>query len=300
MILTLLLSALGLATAIFALALGVAAWRARPTWPSPEATALGAVVNFFDTLGIGCFAPTTAYLKFRRLVPDELIPATMMAGMALPAAAEGFIFINGVKVDPLLMVLAIAASVAGSFAGVLLSARLPVGPIRLSMGVGLLVAAALYALSNLGLMPPGGTATSLPPLLAGVVIAASFGFGVLINLGIGNFAPTLVLVSLLGMDPRAAFPIMMGSSALLLLTSGVKILASRPLKLSLVVGLALGGTPAVVVAALIVKSLPLAQLRWGVVAVVTYAGAVMLHAAVRGRASAAQAVADEARVELTS
>jgi uncharacterized membrane protein YfcA len=300
MILTLLLSALGLATAIFTLALGVAAWRGRPTWPSPEATALGAVVNFFDTLGIGCFAPTTAYLKFRRLVPDELIPATMMAGMALPAAAEGFIFINGVKVDPLLMVLAIAASVAGSFAGVLLSARLPVGPIRLSMGVGLLVAAALYALSNLGLMPPGGTATTLPPLLAGVVIAASFGFGVLINLGIGNFAPTLVLVSLLGMDPRAAFPIMMGSSALLLLTSGVKILASRPLKLSLVVGLALGGTPAVVVAALIVKSLPLAQLRWGVVAVVTYAGAVMLHAAVRGRGSAAQAVADEARAELTS
>ncbi len=300
MILTLLLSALGLATAIFTLALGVAAWRGRPTWPSPEATVLGAVVNFFDTLGIGCFAPTTAYLKFRRMVPDELIPATMMAGMALPAAAEGFIFINGVKVDPLLMVLAIAASVAGSFAGVLLSARLPVGPIRLSMGLGLLVAAALYALSNLGLMPPGGTATSLPPLLAGVVIAASFGFGVLINLGIGNFAPTLVLVSLLGMDPRAAFPIMMGSSALLLLTSGVKILASRPLKLGLVVGLALGGVPGVLVGALIIKALPLAQLRWGVVAVVTYAGAVMLHAAVKGRASAAQAVADEARAELSS
>lgn len=300
MILTLLLSALGLATAIFAVALGVAAWRQRPTWPSPEATLLGAAVNFFDTLGIGCFAPTTAYLKFRRLVPDELIPATMMAGMALPAAAEGFIFITGVKVDPLMMVLAIGASVAGSFAGVLLSARLPVGPIRLSMGVGLLVAAALYALSNLGLMPPGGTASSLPPLLAGVVIAASFGFGVLINLGIGNFAPTLVLVSLLGMDPRAAFPIMMGSSALLLLTSGVKILASRPLKLSLVLGLALGGVPGVLVGALIVKALPLAQLRWGVVAVVTYAGAVMLHAAIAGRASAAQAVADEARAELTS
>lgn len=300
MILIILLSSLGVATGVFSLALGLAAWRRRAMAPTLEATLLGAAVNFFDTLGIGCFAPTTAYLKFRRLVPDELIPATMMAGFALPAAAEGFIFINGVKVDPVLMVLAIAASVAGSFAGVLLSARLPVGPIRLTMGLGLLVAAALYALSNLGLMPPGGTATSLPPLLAGVVIAASFGFGVLINLGIGNFAPTLVLVSLLGMDPRAAFPIMMGSSALLLLSSGVKILSSRPLNLRLVIGLALGGVPAVVVAALIVKSLPLEQLRWGVVAVVTYAGAVMLHAAIVHRAPAAQAVADEARAELTS
>src|SRR5260221_12281910 len=103
MILLALLSALAAATVVFALALGVAAWRQRPTWPSLEATLLGAVVNFFDTLGIGCFAPTTAYLKFRRLVPGELIPATMMAGMALPAAAEGFIFIHRGNVDPLLI-----------------------------------------------------------------------------------------------------------------------------------------------------------------------------------------------------
>jgi uncharacterized membrane protein YfcA len=298
MILIILLSALGVATAVFGAVLAVTAWRRGPLSPAIEGIALGAVVNFFDTLGIGCFAPTTAYLKFRRLVPDQLIPATMMAGFALPGATEGFIFINGVKVDPLLMVLSIAASVVGAFAGVSLSARLPVGPIRLTMGVGLLIAAALYALSNLGLMPPGGTATALPPIPFAIVVGASFLLGVLINLGIGNFAPTLVLVSLLGMDPRAAFPIMMGSSALLLLTSGVKLLRTRPLNLGLVLGLALGGVPAVLVAALIVKSLPLEQLRWGVVAVVTYAGGLMLHAALTHRAPSAQAVADEARAEL--
>src|SRR5258708_39147577 len=113
MILTILLSALAAATAVFGLALAVTAWRRWPAWPSLEGFALGAVVNFFDTLGIGCFAPTTAYLKFRRLVPDELIPATMMAGMALPAAAEGFIFIHCVKADPPPRVLAISASVVG-------------------------------------------------------------------------------------------------------------------------------------------------------------------------------------------
>jgi uncharacterized membrane protein YfcA len=300
MILIILLSALALGALVFTTMLGVTAWRRRPAWPTLEATALGAVVNFFDTLGIGSFAPTTAYLKFRRLTADQLIPATMMTGLALPATTEAFIFIDGVKVDPLLLMLAIAASIGGGFAGESLSARLPVRPIRLTMGLGLMIAAVLFALSNLGLMPHGGVATTLPPLPFALVVIGSFVFGVLINLGIGNFAPTLVLVSLLGMDPRAAFPIMMGASALIVLTSGVKILVNRPLNLGLVLGLSLGGVPAVLVAAFIVKSLPLAQLRWGVVAVVTYAGAIMLRAAILDRATPEQALAEEARAELTT
>ncbi len=299
MILTVLLSVLVLGTLVFTTALAMTAGRRRPVWPTLEAVALGAVVNFFDTLGIGSFAPTTAYLKFRRLTPDQLIPATMMTGLALPATTEAFIFIDGVKVDPLLLILAIAASIGGGFAGASLSARLPVRPIRLTMGLGLLIAAVLFSLSNLGLMPHGGAATSLPPLPFALVVIGSFGFGVLINLGIGNFAPTLVLVSLLGMDPRAAFPIMMGASALIVLTSGVKILFDRPLNIGLLLGLTLGGVPAVLVAAFIVKSLPLAQLRWGVVAVVTYAGAIMLRAAIRGGVTPEQAVETEAQAELT-
>ena len=300
MILIGLLSALALGVLVFVSMLAATLWRRWPAWPTLEAGALGAVVNFFDSLGIGSFAPTTAYLKFRRLTPDQLIPATMIVGLALPSATEAFIFVDGVKVDPLLLVLAIAASIGGGLAGESLSQRLPVRPIRLTMGLGLLIAAVLLALSNLGLMPHGGVATSLPPLPFALVVIGSFVFGVLINLGIGNFAPTLVLVSLLGMNPRAAFPIMVGGSALIALTSGVKILANRPLNLGLVLGLTLGGVPAVLVAAFIVKSLPLAQLRWGVVAVVTYAGAIMLRAAIVGRETPEPAVADEARAELTS
>ncbi len=298
MIRILLLAALTLATGAFLWTL-VAALRRQPTRPSLEGAAFAAVTNFFDTLGIGSFAPTTAYMKFRRLVPDELIPATMLAGYAIPAVAEGFVFITTVTVDPLLLGLSIAAAVAGGLAGVTVAARLPVGPIRLAMGLGLLVAAATFALSNLGLMPQGGAATTLAPLPFAIVVVASFVFGILINLGIGNFAPTLVLISLLGMDPRAAFPIMMGSAALMVTTSGWRILATRPVNLALVLGMALGGAPAVLVAAFIVRSLPLATLRWGVVAIVTYAGAVMLHAAFVRRPTAEAAVADEARAELS-
>jgi uncharacterized membrane protein YfcA len=291
MILIVLLSALGVASLAFALALA-AAVRKRPAAPSLEGVALSAVTSFFDALGIGCFAPTTAYFKFRRLVPDDLIAATMICGYALAAATEGFVFITSVQVDPLLLGAAIAASVLGAVLGVSVAARLPITPIRLTLGAGLLIAAATFSLSNLGLMPHGGTATSLPPVLFAVVVAASFAFGVLMNLGIGNFAPTLIRISLLGMDPRAAFPIMMGSAALLMVTSGVRIVAARPLNLGLVLGMALGGIPAVLVAALIVKSLPLETLRWGVVAVVTYAGAVMLHAALRPTPIAAVVTAE--------
>ena len=278
MILVLLLAVLALASAAFALALGLQL-RRRPAAPSLEGVFMSAVTSFFDALGIGCFAPTTAYLKFRGRVPDELIPATMICGYALAAATEGFVFITSVQVDPLLLGLSISASVVGALIGVIVAARLPVRPIRLAMGLGLLIAAATFALSNLGLMPPGGTATTLPPLAFALVVAVSLVLGVLMNLGIGNFAPTLILISLLGMDPRAAFPIMMGSAALLMVTSGIRIVAARPVNLSLVLGMALGGPPAVLVAAFIVKSLPLAILKWGVVGVVTYAGAVMLRAA---------------------
>src|SRR5581483_7597870 len=167
--------------------------------PSLEGGLFSAVANFFDTLGIGNFATTTSYLKFRHLIPDDgMIPATMMAGYALPTVAEAFIFTNVVKVDPVLLAAAITACVAGAIVGVRVAARLPVTPIRVIMGLGLLIAAASFSLSNLGLMPPGGTATSLAPLPFAIVVAASFCFGIGVNLGVGSFAPTLMLVSLLG------------------------------------------------------------------------------------------------------
>jgi len=282
MILIVLQVVLTAATLVFLVALAQA-WRRRPGTPSIEGALFSAVSNFFDTLGISSFATTTPYLKFRRLVAnDAMIPATMMVGYALPTVAEAFVFTNAVKVDPILLASAITSCVAGAIVGVRVAAVLPVNPIRVVMGIGLLVAATGFALSNLGLMPPGGTATSLPPLPFAIVVAASFGFGILVNLGVGNFAPTLVLVSLLGMDPRAAFPIMMASGALLVLVAGLRIIRTRPLNLPLVIGMSLGGIPAVLVAAFIVKSLPITQLRWGVVVVVTYAAGVMLHAAATG------------------
>jgi uncharacterized membrane protein YfcA len=243
---------------------------------SPEPILLGFVANFFDTLGIGSFAPTTAYMKFRRTVPDELIPPTLIAGYALPTAVEAFVFITSVHIDATLLIVCILMSILGALLGASIAARIPVRQIRLLMGAGLLIAAGLFALANLGEIPAGGTATSLGPASFALAAFATFTLGLLVNVGIGIYGPLLITFSLLGLDPRAAFPVMMGSAAFQMLADGMKLIRIRPLNPTLLLSMAIGGVPGVLIAAFLVRSLPLQPLRWGVVVVVSYAALYML------------------------
>jgi uncharacterized membrane protein YfcA len=258
--------------------------------PKPEAIGLGAVTDFFDTLGIGSFAPTTAYMKLRKMAPDSYFPAILNAGHALPTVAQALIFITLVEVDPTLLISCIAASCAGAFIGAPIVQRSPVRLVQGVVGIALLIAATLYALGNLGLMPPGGEASSLPPLYFAVAVAGHFIMGVLMMFGIGLYAPSLVLLSLLGLNPAAAFPIMMGSCAFLMPISSLNFVRSERIDLRIVLGLALGGIPAVLLAAFVVKSLDLVTLRWLVVVVVVYASMLLLRSAL-----VAKPVAQESR-----
>src|SRR4051812_24439683 len=200
---------LALAILLYAVILARAAISERAV-PKLEAIVLGAVVNFFDTLGIGSFATTTAWLKFRRMVPDRLIPPTMLAGLTPPVMAESIIFLIllGVLVGPVLLFGCAMATLVGGLVGAPLVPRARVWVGQVTVGIGLLLAAAAYVMTNLHLFPGGGTAAGLPPGQTIVAIIASFGFGVLANFGVGNYAPTLVMLSLMGMDPRLCFPIM--------------------------------------------------------------------------------------------
>jgi uncharacterized membrane protein YfcA len=285
MVVILLLAALAVLAGVYLVALARAARARGQLRPNLESIGLGAVTNFFDTLGIGSFAPTTAWLKLRAMVPDDFIPATLNAGHALPTVAEALIFINLVKVDPRLLGACIAAAVAGALVGAPIAVRLPVRMVQGVVGVALVIAAALYALKNLGLMPAGGTALVLPMGFFALAVAAHFVMGALMTLGIGLYAPSLILLSLMGLNPTAAFPIMMGACAFLMPVSGVRFVAAPRIDLRVVIGLAIGGIPAVLLAALVVKSLPLTALRWGVVVVVLYAAVILLRAAARPGAS---------------
>jgi uncharacterized membrane protein YfcA len=255
--------------------------------PRLEAVLLGAVVSFFDTLGIGSFAPTTAWMKFRKLVPDRLIPPTMLVGLTPPAMTESVIFLIllGVKVDPTLLFGCAIAVLLGGLLGAPLVAQARVWIVQSVVAIGLVLAAIAYAMTNLHLFPGGGTAAGLPLGLTILAIAANFGFGILLNFGVGNYAPTLVTLSLMGMDPRLIFPIMAAGAAVMGAGACVRHIQMGQMDLKVVVGLAIGGVPAVLVAAFIVKAMPLELLRWLVIVVVLYAAAVMGRAAMMGRRS---------------
>lgn len=279
MIVVVLLSLLSLLALYFTYVLIGTARRRGEAIPNVESVALGAVTDFFDTLGIGSFAPTTAWLKLRKLVPDSFIPATLNVGHALPTVAQALIFINLVSVDPLLLIACIVASVVGSTLGAPLVVRLPVRTVQGFVGFAMIIAALLYALANLKMLPVGGDGLALSWPLMLAAIGAHLVLGALMAFGIGLYAPSLILLSLMGLNPAAAFPVMMGACAFLMPISGVRFIKADRIDLRVVLGLTLGGIPAVLLAAFVVKSLQVETLRWGVVVVVLYAAALLLRTA---------------------
>lgn len=252
-----------------------------PARPGPLHLAIGFVTNFFDTLGIGSYATTTAIYRLRRLVADERIPGTLNLGHALPIMLQAVIFIGSVEVDTTTLVSMIAAAVAGAWMGAGTVTRMSRRSVQTGMGLALLAAAALLLLVNLGRLPAGGDAVQLTGAKLAIAIVANFLFGALMTIGVGLYAPCMILVSLLGMNPVVAFPIMMGSCACLAPVAGFKFVRSGRYDRRAALGLVIGGLPAVFLAAYLVRSLPLDWLRWLVLAVVLYTAAGLLRSAAR-------------------
>jgi len=283
MLLIILVALLAVVGVAFSLFLVRAARQAGQLKLRVEPTIFAVVANFFDTLGIGSFAPTLAWMRFRRMVPDKLIPMTMLAGYTPPVFIQSIIFLIllGVSVEPILLVGSAVAISAGAVIGAPVAVRSPVRVVQLIVAASLLLAAFFYSLSNLGLMPVGGEAAGLPVPLMLLAIGASFVFGVLLNFGVGNYAPTLAMLSLMGMNPRLAFPIMAAGAAIAGAAASSRLVKLAELDLRIVISLAVGSVPGVLIAAFIVKEMPLTMLRWLVVVVVIYAAITLLFAAFR-------------------
>jgi uncharacterized membrane protein YfcA len=288
-----LLASLGVLTAVF-----VGAWarlvrgaRREGGAPSPATEAgfpgpfpifVGFLTNFLDTLGIGSFATTTAAFRAFKMVPDRVIPGTLNAGHTVPTVVEAFAYMAFIPVDVVTLVSMIAAAVAGSYLGAGVVAQWSKRKVQIGMGLALLVAAGIFFMQQESLFPGGGGDTA--PLgvrgaLLLIAIGGNFVLGALMSLGIGLYAPCMILVSLLGMNPSAAFPIMMGSCAFLMPVGSLKFVRERAYSLRAALGLAIGGVPGVLIAAYVVKSLPLRTVKWLVIVVVLYTAATMLYAA---------------------
>jgi len=250
-------------------------------WPTPVELIIGFVTDFFDTLGIGSFAPTTAIYKLRRIVPDELIPGTLNAGHTPAAIAEALIFVTAIVVDPLLLATVVGSAAAGAWLGAGVVARLPRRAIQVTMGAALLIAGTVFTAINLGALPGGGTAMSLGGWKFGLAVGINFILGALMSAGIGMYAPCMITLALMGMHPLAAFPIMMGACALLQPVASLRFFQTGKFAWGPSLGLAFGGVVGVLIAAYIVKTLPLVALRWLVIVVIAYAAFAMLRSAAR-------------------
>lgn len=251
--------------------------------PSPGQLLLGLVTNFFDTLGIGSFAPTTAVFKFLKMVPDRLIPGTLNVGHTLPTITQAFIYTAAIDVDQMTLVLMILAAVSGAWLGASVVSNWPKRTVQAGMGGALLVAAGLFAWRNLG---GGGTEVGtigLEGTKLALGLAGNFALGALMTLGIGLYAPCMILVGLLGMNAAAAFPIMMGSCAFLMPVASARFVQKHAYARRPALGLAIGGIPGVLAAAYIFTSLDIYYVRWLVVFVVLIAALMMLRSAITGK-----------------
>jgi uncharacterized membrane protein YfcA len=253
--------------------------------PSAMHVAIGFVTNFLDTFSIGSFATTTALYRIFRQVPERLIPGTLLIGHTFATLTEAFIFIAGVEVDLTTLVSLIGAAVLGAWLGAGVVSRLPARKVQLGMGLALLFAASLMLGKLVHLLPSGGSALGLTglPLVFGLV--GSFVIGALMTIGIGNFAPSLVLYGLLGMNTDAIFPVMMGSCAFLMTVASLQFMRRASYAPRPALGLTLGGVPGVLLAYYLLKryvfKFPTDVLSWLVLVVVVYTAASMLRSALK-------------------
>jgi uncharacterized membrane protein YfcA len=216
------------------------------------------------------------------MVPDERIPGTLNVGLAAAAITEAVIFVGAIDVEPHLLISMILSATAGSWLGADVVARLSRRAIQITMGIALLIAGGVFTAINLHALPGGGTAMSLVGWKFPFAVGVNFILGALMSAGIGLYAPCMITLALLGMHPIAAFPIMMGACALLQPVASLRFFQTGKFAWGASLGLTFGGVVGVLIAAFIVKSLPLEWLRWLVILVILYASFAMMRSATQG------------------
>lgn len=267
---------------------------------------IGFLANFFDTLGIGSFAPLTAALRGTKQVADRVLPGTLNVSCTLPVIFEAFIFIKVVKVDAITLVGMLLAATVGAWVGAGVVSKLPEKKVQTAMGIALFITALLMLAGQMKWMPGGGEPLSeafdgvkngliyktmdvegvmlgVPigitgvKLIIGIII--NFILGALMCAGIGLYAPCMALVYLLGMSPIVAFPIMMGSCAFLMPVASVKFVKEGAYNKKASMFIAVFGLAGVYIAANMVTNLPMDVLKWIVILVIFYTAGTLIKAA---------------------
>jgi uncharacterized membrane protein YfcA len=279
-------TALGLLSTLFGFYYLTDVYRNRDKFsltPWPRLGGTGFITNLLDTLGIGSFAQQTALFKFFKMVDDRIIPGTMNVGNTLPTVTQAFIFMTVVTVQPLTLAAMSIAAPAGAVLGAGVVSKMSRRKIQLGMGCGLLVVALIILAGLLKWFPVGGVAIGLAGWKLAVAVVMSFVFGALQTIGVGFYAPCMATVYALGMHPKTAFPIMMTATAMLMAAGSARFVKEKAYDPKAAIALTLFGILGVLLAAYVVKSLPLTAMKWVVMGVVLYTSVWMFISAASSR-----------------
>jgi uncharacterized membrane protein YfcA len=246
---------------------------------------IGAVTNFFDTLGIGSYATTTMLLSVtKQLKNDKLLPGTLNVADTIPVMIEAFFFITVIKVDAITLFSLIVAAILGAVIGGKTVPKFSEKKVQTYLGIALIITALLMLGKQLGMMDflgTGNTALGLDGVKLVVAVVLNFIFGALMTIGCGLYAPCMAMVYMLGLNPIVAFPVMMGSCAALMPVASKEFIVVGDYARRVSLAIAIGGIPGVIIAAKFVVSMDLNLLTWLVIFVVIYTGILYIRKGIK-------------------
>lgn len=240
---------------------------------------IGYVTDLLDTLGIGTFATTTTMFKLTKLVEDDRkIPATMTTAHIIPVLVEALLFITIVEVDMVTLIAMAATAFTGAFVGAKVTQKWDTKKVQRILGI-LLIIAACFMVYRM-ITNPGADLTNEVKGLTGwklaVGIAFDFMVGMLMSMGLGNYAPELIFFSLMGISPAVALPVMMLNAAMIMTAGAKQFIQSGRVNWPGVPGIIVGGVLGVLTAAFFLSNLDINNLKILVVFVAAYTGFTLL------------------------
>ncbi|HFU4463666.1 TPA: sodium:solute symporter [Streptococcus suis] len=241
--------------------------------------AIGFVTDLLDTLGIGTFATTTSLLKATKLIDDDRrIPATMTTAHIIPILLEALLFITIVEVEMTTLISLAIAAFTGASVGARVTQHWDTRKVQRVLGILLIIAAGIMVY-RMVTNPGADLANDVRgltgwKLLVGIVF--DFFIGMLLSMGLGNYAPELIFFSLMGISPAVALPVMMLNAAMMLSAGAKQFIQSGRVNWPGVPGIIVGGVLGVLTAAFFLSSLDVNNLKILVVFIASYTGITLL------------------------
>ncbi|HEP1462252.1 TPA: sodium:solute symporter [Streptococcus pyogenes] len=239
---------------------------------------IGLLTDALDTLGIGSFATTTTCFKLTKLVTDDRqLPGTMTVAHVLPVLIQSLCFIFVVKVEVLTLLAMAAAAFIGAYFGTHITKNWHAPTVQRILGSLLIIAAIIMIIRII--YHPGEHLSDTIHGLHGIWLFVGIGFnfivGVLMTMGLGNYAPELIFFSLMGLSPTVAMPVMMLDAAMIMTASSSQFIKANRVSWDGFAGIVSGGIIGVLLAVFFLTNLDINSLKLLVIAIVFFTGGML-------------------------